>query len=127
MLDRPEFQSRRPGFRLCDSGDRRPFQLAPDSFSPVDRDLGFATICRYPRRHLQACFSPVDRDLGFATWNRRQRTQQSEAFQSRRPGFRLCDVLVRVLVLIHNIGFSPVDRDLGFATLLAALGYNVYQ
>ena len=68
MLDRPEFQSRRPGFRLCDSGDRRPFQLAPDSFSPVDRDLGFATVDLFHDAiGDEASFSPVDRDLGFAT------------------------------------------------------------
>ena len=90
MLDRPEFQSRRPGFRLCDSGDRRPFQLAPDSFSPVDRDLGFATF-DFPR-------SPI-----------------SSRFQSRRPGFRLCDV-VAASIQPCGLRFSPVDRDLGFAT-----------
>ena len=63
------FQSRRPGFRLCDEGDR----WMPYTTSPV-------------------CFSPVDRDLGFATRWVEIDNFRVTAFQSRRPGFRLCDI-----------------------------------
>jgi len=37
------------------------------------------------------CFSPVDRDLGFATRGQAWLKAGHEWFQSRRPGFRLCD------------------------------------
>ena len=67
MLDRPEFQSRRPGFRLCDLRSRVLILVRVGCFSPVDRDLGFATSDASLCRSCSRGFSPVDRDLGFAT------------------------------------------------------------
>ena len=37
-------------------------------------------------------------------------------FQSRRPGFGVCDGYVDAIMPASPARFSPVDRDLGFAT-----------
>ena len=70
----------------------RPMLKTLPRFSPVERDLGFATpMPILLLEKAKRCFSPVERDLGFAT---------SE--DTLLPAVNLC--------------FSPVERDLGFAT-----------
>ena len=112
------FQSRRPGFRLCDhlllvAMNRQGLR----GFSPVDRDLGFATKARDIKRRVSTLFQ--SRRPGFRLCDKSGRSDNegTDKFQSRRPGFRLCD-----LALDSAKGskdrFSPVDRDLGFATLV---------
>ena len=91
-----KFQSRRPGFGLCDCRSHFP-KYFPTRFSPVDRDLGFATLAPIALAAMPVGFSPVDRDLGFATSASDAGKAIAYSFQSRRPGFGLCDLsIVRI-------------------------------
>ena len=95
--------------------------MASSCFSPVDRDLGIATLalCQLLAGASHS-FSPVDRDLGIATCSNKPVQACSFSFQSRRPGFGDCDLNSNITAMRWTIGFSPVDRDLGIATAIAS-------
>ena len=86
------FQSRRPGFGVCDSRQIG-FNVKSLRFSPVDRDLGFAT--RPARLNCARVWAEFQsRRPGFGVCDTRGWAcpcPYPVKFQSRRPGFGVCD------------------------------------
>ena len=116
------FQSRRSGFGVC-VPEPRTKVLKLISFSPGDRDLGFASRLQRGFSCETGSFSPGDRDLGFASLSQMEPLFNYDAFQSRRSGFGVCVSVnagvqeLTVLVSVPAIGIwglrpVPVKRQL---------------
>ena len=115
------FQSRRSGFGVCvrllQQGAIVEFFVSV----PAIGIWGLRPRKVFKQRFVGKSFSPGDRDLGFASAPGEAARTPTCWFQSRRSGFGVCVQLREHIGKVRRLCFSPGDRDLGFASSLACL------